>query len=182
MKPPGDGYFASWHQDLMYWGLEPANVASVWLAFTDSSPENGCVRFISGSHTRGLIAASENPQPDNMLSRGQAIDVSDSKEQIVDAVLEAGEMSIHHGHTVHSSNPNRSAGPRIGMTMTFIPPSVRSTKGTDMATLVRGRDGHGHFGHTPRPVGNRDEAAVAAHQLASRRRMAIINSSPASIK
>lgn len=175
VKPPGDGYFASWHQDLTYWGLDPPNVVSAWLAFTDSRPENGCVRFIPGSHCGGLLAVTETRGPNNMLSRGQTIDVAAADQRAVDVSLEPGEMSIHHGLTVHGSNPNRSASARIGMTMTFISPDVRSTKGPDMATLVRGNDAYGHFELTPRPAADRDAAAIAAHRVAARRRAAIID-------
>src|SRR5262245_54046451 len=43
VKAPHDASFVSWHQDSTYWGLEPLAVASAWLAFSDSTPENGCV-------------------------------------------------------------------------------------------------------------------------------------------
>ena len=35
--------FVSWHQDSTYWGLDPADVATAWVAFTDSDTGNGCV-------------------------------------------------------------------------------------------------------------------------------------------
>ena len=175
VKPPGSGYFASWHQDLLYWGLEPQEAMTAWLAFTESTVENGCLRCVPGTHRGGLLPVTETFAKDNMLSRGQEVDVPEAETKAVDLVLRPGEFSLHHGLTVHSSNPNRSASTRIGMTMTFVRPEVRSTKGRDTATLVRGRDGYRHFDLNPRPERNLGAAAVAVHAEASRRRAAVID-------
>ena len=175
VKPPRNGYFASWHQDLLYWGLEPHETVTAWLAFTESTVDNGCVRCIPGTHRGGLLPATETFANHNMLSRGQTLDVPEAEAWAVNLVLRPGEFSLHHGLTVHSSNPNRSASARIGMTMTFIRPEVRSTKGRDTATLVRGRDHYRHFELNPRPSGDLDPAAVAVHAAASQRRAAVID-------
>ena len=175
VKPPGDGYFASWHQDLLYWGLEPHETVTAWLAFTESTVDNGCVRCIPGTHRGGLLPATETFAKHNMLSRGQTLDVPEAEAWAVDLVLRPGEFSLHHGLTVHASKPNRSASARIGMTMTYIPPNLRSTKGRDTATLVHGRDRYRHFDLNPRPSANLDPAAVAVHAEASQRRAAVID-------
>ena len=175
VKPARDGYFASWHQDLLYWGLEPQHTVTAWLAFTDSTVENGCVRCVPGTHRGGLLPVTETFAEGNMLSRGQAIDLRNVEARAVDLVLRAGEISLHHGLTVHGSNPNTSGSARIGMTMTFIRPEVRSTKGRDTATLVHGRDDYGHFELSASPSADLDEAAVATHAFAAQRRMAVIH-------
>jgi hypothetical protein len=36
---PGDGKKVSWHQDLTYWGLDPDDVVSVWLALSQATNE-----------------------------------------------------------------------------------------------------------------------------------------------
>src|SRR5262249_3727201 len=98
----------------------------------------------------------------------------DAEERAIDAVLQPGEMSIHHCLTVHGSDPNRSDSDRIGMTMTFLRTDVRSRKGKDFATLVRGQDRFGNFEHAPVPAADLDAAAVAAHARASQRRRELI--------
>ena len=175
VKPAKDPYYASWHQDLTYWGLEPPAVATAWLAFTDSLAENGCVRCVPGSHKAGILPVEETRAQHNMLSRGQAIDLGAAEATAVDMELRPGEMSIHHGFTVHGSNGNTSDRARIGMTMTFVRPDVRSRKGVDMATLVAGEDRHGHFRLAPPPAADLDEAAIAVHAEAARRRKAVIH-------
>ena len=97
VKPAHDNYFASWHQDLTYWGLEPPAVVTAWLAFTDSRKDNGCVRCIPGSHRKGLLPVVETHGEGNMLSRGQTIELDDAEKRAVDIELEAGEISLHHG-------------------------------------------------------------------------------------
>src|SRR5262245_42025249 len=42
--------FVSWHQDATYWGLSEPDVLTAWIAFTDSTPANGNMRVIPGSH------------------------------------------------------------------------------------------------------------------------------------
>ena len=175
VKSAHDNYFASWHQDLTYWGLEPPAVVTAWLAFSDSRKDNGCVRCIPGSHRKGLLPVVETHEEGNMLSRGQTIELDDAEKRAVDIELEAGEISLHHGLTVHGSNGNTSDRQRIGMTMTYVRPDVQCRKGRDVATLVRGQDRHGNFELAPAPMVDGDAAAVATHAEAARRRMAVIH-------
>ena len=74
-KFPGDGSFVSWHQDATYWGLDPPNVTTAWIALTPSFRENGCLRVIPGTHSGDLLPQRETFAPSNMLSRGQEIAV-----------------------------------------------------------------------------------------------------------
>ena len=40
-----------WHQDLGYWPItEDTRTASFWLALDDARMDNGCLRFVRGSH------------------------------------------------------------------------------------------------------------------------------------
>ena len=55
-KPKGDGKAVPWHTDGAYWRkrLVPMNVITLWLAVDDSTPENGCMRVIPGTHGMDL--------------------------------------------------------------------------------------------------------------------------------
>ena len=66
--------FVSWHQDATYWGLSEPDVVTAWVAFTESTPANGNMRVIPGSH-RAPVAHVDTFHPDNLLSRGQEITV-----------------------------------------------------------------------------------------------------------
>ena len=49
-KPAGNGRKTPWHQDGEYWPIRPVATCTVWIAVDDSTPENGCLRFLPGSH------------------------------------------------------------------------------------------------------------------------------------
>jgi non-heme Fe2+,alpha-ketoglutarate-dependent halogenase len=144
-KMPGDKTYISWHQDATYWGLHPPNVTTAWIALSESSPENGCMRVIPGSHHETLPQI-ETYARDNALSRGQEIAVKVDESQAADLVLKPGEMSLHHIGIVHGSNANTSEKPRIGLAVRFITPEViQDGAARQIALLVRGRDDFGHF-------------------------------------
>ena len=67
---------------------------------------------------------------------------------------------------MHRSQPNRSAGRRIGLAISYIPTSARhlGVKHKMPAMLVRGVDTYGHFQLEPAPAADFDEAARAAYQ------------------
>src|SRR3989449_174379 len=110
IKEARDPAFVSWHQDATYWGLSEPDVATAWVAFTDSSIESGAQRMIPGTHDE-QVPHRDTFAPQNLLSRGQEIEVEVDEARAVDIVLAPGEMSLHHVRIFHGSPPNRS-GPR----------------------------------------------------------------------
>ena len=50
VKPAQHCAFVSWHQDSLYWGLEPSEVVTAWVALTPSEETSGCVQVLPGSH------------------------------------------------------------------------------------------------------------------------------------
>jgi ectoine hydroxylase-related dioxygenase (phytanoyl-CoA dioxygenase family) len=163
IKEPASAGFVSWHQDATYWGLEPHDVVTAWIAFTRSDLVSGCMTVIPGTHTADQLPHVDTFHRDNLLSRGQEIAVEVDERQALPCLLEPGEMSLHHIKLVHGSAPNRSPDRRIGFAIRYIPTHVRQLKTRDSAMLVRGVDRHGHFDHEPRPRADLDEAALAAH-------------------
>ena len=156
--------FVSWHQDSTYWGLDPADVVTAWIAFSDSTPENGAMRVMPGTHKLSQIPHNDTFRPENLLSRGQEImvDVDESKADTL--TLKAGEMSLHHVRLIHGSDPNPSEDRRIGFAIRYVPTYVRQTAGPrDTAMLVRGVDTFKHFDYEPRPKADMDPQAVAFH-------------------
>jgi ectoine hydroxylase-related dioxygenase (phytanoyl-CoA dioxygenase family) len=49
IKEPRNASFVSWHQDLTYWGLEPADIVTAWIALSESTSQNGAMRVIPGT-------------------------------------------------------------------------------------------------------------------------------------
>ncbi len=155
--------FVSWHQDSTYWGLDPDDVITAWVALTEVTPENGYMQVIPRSHTVDQLPHVDTFHKDNLLSRGQEIAVEVDKSKAVGLALQPGEMSLHHIKLVHGSDANRSGDRRIGLAIRYIPTYVRQTKVRDAAVLVRGTDKYRHFDYEQRPRADLDEAALATH-------------------
>jgi len=167
VKPAHDRKQVNWHQDANYWGLEPFDVCTAWIALTDATPENGCMRFMPSSHLASKLAHVETYAEDSALTRGQQIARAIDEAKTVPAILTAGEVSLHHCMLAHASGPNRTASPRIGLAVRFLPPRVRQTEGPAMSAMpVRGEDRHGHFRVDEAPAGSMSAAAIAAHDRA----------------
>ncbi len=55
-KPPKIGSPKPPHQDSAYWtNIDPPNLVICWMALDDATEENGCMRFIPGSHKLGVV-------------------------------------------------------------------------------------------------------------------------------
>jgi ectoine hydroxylase-related dioxygenase (phytanoyl-CoA dioxygenase family) len=169
---PGEGTFISWHQDATYWGLDPPLVTTAWIALSESTPENGCMRVIPETHQGPLLPQVETYAADNALSRGQEIAVEVDEARAVDVILQPGEMSLHHIGIVHGSNRNASGKPRIGIAVRYIAPEVRQ-RGSErqIAFLVRGVDRHDYFDKPERPGPAEGERRAGLHAEALRRMM-----------
>ena len=145
--------FVDWHQDLKYWGLDPAYAITAWIALDDSDVENGCMRAIPESHRQGIVEHTTSSEKGNLLNRNQAIQkdrIDESKA--VNFVLRAGQASLHHGELFHASNPNRSTRRRCGLAVRNTHPGVRPIPDGKVTTrhpiLLRGIDEPKHFGDT----------------------------------
>lgn len=107
VKAPGNSPAVLWHQDGEYWPLEPMEVCTLWLAITESCPENGCMRVIPATHTLELQPHGTCTEVRNLLD--SQIDPSLVDEsKAVDLWLQPGDVSAHHPNVIHGSNANTS--------------------------------------------------------------------------
>ena len=171
IKEPRDPAFVSWHQDATYWGLDPDDVVTAWLALSDVPVESGAMKFIPGSHRGEQLPHADTFHEYNLLSRGQEIAVKVDETKAILVPLKAGEISLHHVKLAHGSEPNTTDDRRIGLAIRYIPPHVRQLKVRDSAMLVRGVDPHGHYDPEPEPAADLDAAALAAHRDAVERQV-----------
>lgn len=155
-----DPRYVSWHQDSAYFGLTPHEEVTAWVAFTEAGPAHGCLRVLPGSHTGPDRKHVETFAADNMLAKGQTLEDID-EAQAVEMPLSAGQFSLHHERTAHSSLPNRSHDRRIGFAFFYVPTHVTSITGRRKATLVRGRDTYGHWDPDALPQKDLDPVAMA---------------------
>ncbi|NJO37484.1 MAG: phytanoyl-CoA dioxygenase [Rhizobiales bacterium] len=174
-KEPKTTSFISWHQDLTYWGLEPADIVTAWLALSPATVESGCMRFVPGTHKMAIAPHKDTFAKDNLLSRGQEIEVDVDENEAVDIVLQPGEMSLHHVKLIHGSNPNRADDRRIGFAIRYVPAYVRQVVGAkDSAVLVRGVDTERNFEHETPPGRDLDPAALAQYAAIMKRQEAVL--------
>lgn len=150
-KPAFSGQPVLWHQDGVFWPLEPMEVVTLWLAVDPSTPENGCVRVVPGSHHRTYEDTRARPDIENVLGREIAVDVDEA--DAVDIVLDPGDVEVHHPAIVHGSNANTSPHRRAGLTIRYIPTStkiVAAEQPHPSSFLLRGDPGVNSY--QPRPV------------------------------
>jgi ectoine hydroxylase-related dioxygenase (phytanoyl-CoA dioxygenase family) len=153
------------HQDLTYWGLGAIDgMVTAWLALSPATPDAGCMDLVRGSHKNPILPHEDTFAPDNLLSRGQEVKVEIADEDKVPILLAPGQMSLHHGLTIHGSGPNRSDDRRIGCVIRYIRPDMAQQVGTrDYAMPARGEDRFGNFVHVPVPETNFDAKAIAIY-------------------
>ena len=162
-KAPDRRTFVGWHQDTAYEWIDPPKIVA-WLAVTESTEENGCLRFIPGSQEWGALRHVETANPDSMLTHGHHI-VDDFDERLAVSVeLEAGEGVLFHYGVVHGSAPNHSEDRRMALFFDYVrPDSVKQGK-RESARLVHGVDEAGHYDHEVAPVSDYGPAEIAAHR------------------
>src|SRR5215471_4022603 len=79
-KRPHDPAHASWHQDGFYFGLNELKYTTAWLALSDSSADNGCMRVVRGSHRGGIVSHNRmSISQDNFVAMEIACQVKESE-------------------------------------------------------------------------------------------------------
>lgn len=166
-KPAGNGKATPWHQDGEYWPIRPLATCSVWVALDDSTPENGCLRVIRGSHKARRLAPHHTNPSDEVTLHQELDDDAFDENDAVDIVLTRGQISLHDVYLMHGSEPNRSGKPRRGMTMRMMPTTSHYDRevakalyaqrgGTNLAEhpvlLLNGEDRCGKNLFTPMPA------------------------------
>ena len=169
LKEPDSDAYVSWHQDATYYGMDPLDLVTCWVALSPATVETGCMQVVPGSHKRGMIPVDYTEvSPGNLLSSGQRTRLAIDDAEVVPMELRPGEMSMHHVCLVHSSRPNCGSDRRVGFSIAYMGPHVRqTTRQRASAMLMRGRD---KFGHYPLeegpPVAPDDPATVERHARA----------------
>lgn len=124
-KAKGDGLEVPWHQDGIYWPLEPMEVVTLWLAIDDSTVENGCMRVVPGTHTLGPLEHVDIEHPETKVLHRGLPPASVDASKMVDCVIPRGGCSFHAPYLIHGSAPNYSTQRRCGFTIRFMPASTR---------------------------------------------------------
>jgi ectoine hydroxylase-related dioxygenase (phytanoyl-CoA dioxygenase family) len=112
-KPARHGGVVAWHQDYSYWTRsKPMQHLTSWVGLDDSTVENGCLRYIPGSHLWGYLG-----KPDltgNMDGLKVFLDdkQKDDLNHSLPIEMKKGHATFHHPLLVHGSFENSSDRPR----------------------------------------------------------------------
>lgn len=154
IKEPRMTQVVGMHQDLTYWGMgETPDQVTAWIALSPATVTSGCMDFVKGSHKNPILPHNDTFSDNNLLSRGQevAVDVADEDKTHIE--LQPGQMSLHHGLTIHGSGPNTSDDRRIGLAIRYLNPNAQQkVADRDYAVLARGEDRVGNFIHIDTPT------------------------------
>ena len=170
IKEANENSFVSWHQDAQYWGLEPDDVLTAWVAISDASLETGPMEVIPKSHKWQNLEHKETFNEKNLLTRGQELNIKTSEYTTIPMPLKPGEISLHHVKLAHSSRINKTNDRRIGIAIRYTTPQVKQTKADkekDTALLVRGKDQFMNFNHEIVPNFNINKETILNHKITS---------------
>jgi len=124
LKPPFHGSAKPYHQDSVYWPIEPMELVTCWLALDDATKENGCMRFLPGSHKLGPLTHHHLEGP-HIVPEGWE-EMSKRPDEVC-VEVKAGGCSFHHSLVLHETSPNRSPHPRRAMTYAYMRATSRYT-------------------------------------------------------
>ncbi|NKB16334.1 MAG: phytanoyl-CoA dioxygenase family protein [Sphingomonadales bacterium] len=122
-KPALNGKKTPYHQDGEYWPIRPLATCTVWIAVDAATVENGCLRYIPGSHKANRLMAHEVRNDPNYTLNRELVKAEYDESQAEDLILPAGGMAFHDVYLAHGSEENRSPQPRRGMTLRLMPTS-----------------------------------------------------------
>lgn len=106
-KPPAIGEPTPPHQDGYYFHLEPCEATTMWLALEDVDEENGCLRYVKGSHRRGMRPHART----QTLGFSQGItDYGQPEDLAHEVAITAGpgDLIAHDSLTIHRADANES--------------------------------------------------------------------------
>ena len=99
-----------WHQDYGGWyqdGCIRPDMLTCVIALTDATEENGCLRFLKGSHELGRLDRISGEHAYANINPRRLAGILDRFEE-VPAIMRRGDGLFFHGNLVHSSGPNRA--------------------------------------------------------------------------
>ncbi|MEO0774636.1 MAG: phytanoyl-CoA dioxygenase family protein [Pseudomonadota bacterium] len=165
IKEPQTESIVSMHQDLTYWGFGAVDqLLTAWIALSPATTASGCMNFVKGSHKNPILPHEDTYDENNLLSRGQEIQVDVAEEDRVPAELQPGQMSLHHGLMIHGSGPNVTDDRRIAVAIRYCTPQIaQQVAAKDYAILARGADRTGNFINFTPPTAPFTPASLALY-------------------
>ena len=123
IKEPNTTTRTPWHQDTPYWPFAGKQIASAWLALSESTVEESSMEFIKGSHLDNVIyqpkvfgEVDQNPNSKWTGKQGGTIvpDIESTRDNydIIGFDVEAGDAIIFSAWILHGAPGNASTTKR----------------------------------------------------------------------
>lgn len=149
-KPGGDGKIVPWHQDGQYWPLRPLATLTVRVAIDGSTPENGCMRYLPGSHRTTEIRRHNVVKRDDYALGQELPDVDEGQAR--DVVLEPGQISLHDVYMVHGSAANRSSRRRADYAIRYMPATTLYDRSPENPAVRYAAEHSPNMNYPKRPI------------------------------
>ena len=147
-KRPREGPATPWHRDAAYWPIRPLATTSAWIAISDSVIENGCLRFIAGSHAARDAGEHYESKEAGLIIPGTLAPGSFDEGAARDVEMEPGQVVLFDCFTIHGAQTNRGTRHRAGYALRFMP----ATSHYDHDAVLNARRRSPAAAHHTRPL------------------------------
>lgn len=122
-KPARVGGITPPHQDGFYFMLEPNEAITLWLALDDIDEDNGCIRYVPGSHRQGM----RPHQRSNVVGFSQGLPEYTEPDKAAEVPIHArpGDLFAHHSMTIHRADANPSDRRRAALGFVYFAESAQ---------------------------------------------------------
>jgi hypothetical protein len=113
---PQDGSVIGWHTDRAYqMTCTSENMLTAWIPFHDLSEDRAPLMVVDGSHRWSGTSKIRLFKDQNLEEIAANFRVDGVPFRPVPMIMEHGQVSFHHGRTIHGSDINRSDLPRVSL-------------------------------------------------------------------
>lgn len=116
-KPPVEGQPTPAHQDGFYMKIAPLEALTLWVSLDAIDESNGCIRYVPGSHRRGMREHRRTA----VLGFSQGMtDFGDADRAAEVAVrTQPGDVVAHHCMLIHRADGNTRTRPRRALGVVY---------------------------------------------------------------
>jgi len=102
LKPPRVGSEKEFHQDAAYYPIQPMDHVTVWIALSEATQANGCMRVVPGAHLDGLLGHEALEYETDITIRERDYGIKDT----VALPMEPGDALFQHCLLPHFTEEN----------------------------------------------------------------------------
>ncbi|MEU0146116.1 phytanoyl-CoA dioxygenase family protein [Streptomyces sp. NPDC006288] len=136
-KPSEVGSEKPWHQDALFLREEfyetYEDVFTIWIAVDDAREDNGCLRFLPGSHRDRVVQEPHGIDREDLFAspREPSLDIDRLWPDLTPVTLprRAGSAVLFRAFTAHTSSANRTEGQRRAVSYVYSLPRRPGTAG-----------------------------------------------------